>query len=105
DSHKVSVKCDMMLRCRQPLPPPSPLPFDFSAYGWEDANHNRHRGKPSELDNTMGIFVDAKDRDTGEQHMFWAFIYRNQDGNLFQSWEQWLDYIAILMTMHGMELG
>lgn len=76
------------------------MAFDFDVDAWEDYNGDRHAGKPSDLSDTWGVRVIAADTETGETHIFWAFT-----PSPYEDWEEWLDHIGILMSMHGMELA
>lgn len=73
----------------------------FTVTGWEDYEGERHRGTPSELDDTYGVRVHVTDPSDPEFHQFfWAFV-----GGPFESWEEWYVYIGALMDMYGLELG
>lgn len=76
------------------------MPFDFETTAWRDEAKVIHNGKPSDVSDTRAMRVHVYDRDTGKfRSMFWAHVY-----DPFETWEEWLDYIGLLMTMHGMDL-
>lgn len=71
----------------------------YDVEGWEDSDGNRHRGQPTDPEDTFGEFIHVYDPDTGEEHHFWAFTRYPLD------WDEWDDYIYDLCSQHGISLA
>ena len=72
------------------------MAHQFDVEGWADFDGERHTGKPSDVDDTMGIFVHVTDTVTGDNHYFWAWV----PGLVFDSWDEWFEHIQNLMSVH-----
>lgn len=79
--------------------------YDFTVFGWEDYDQNRHRVGPTrplpDSADPHGVLVRATSvNDPEDVHEFMVYTRVR-----FQTWAEWWVYIAAIMKSHGMELA
>lgn len=78
------------------------MAFVFENIGWEDENGHRHTGDPADegvpIDDVWGMVVFAYDeQNPDDQQIFTAYLPIYVD-----DWDDWWDYITLMMEDYGM---
>ena len=70
--------------------------------GWQGFDQVRHRGEPTDIEQTYGIWVEYSNPEDDEDYgRFWIYTFYGE----FEDWSEWWLYIGAYMEQHGLDLA